>query len=75
MFDLTQKEGIPISEIKQLTSTDLANGVLQSGGYTVLIDPGSTISATTPTGTAGTPAQAFSARFPGSADAATRPGR
>jgi hypothetical protein len=32
--------------------------VLQSGGYTVLINPGSTISATTPTGTAGTPAQA-----------------
>jgi hypothetical protein len=58
MFDLTQKEGIPTSEIGQLTSTDLSNGVLQSGGYTVLIDPGSTISATTPTGTAGTPAQA-----------------
>jgi hypothetical protein len=58
MFDLTQKEGIPISQIKQLTSTDLANGLLSSGGYTVLIDPGSTISATTPTGTAGgTPAQ------------------
>jgi hypothetical protein len=58
MFDLTQKEGVPTSEIGQLTSTDLSNGVLQSGGYTVLIDPGSTISATTPTGTAGTPAQA-----------------
>ncbi len=50
MFDLTQKEGIPTSQIGQLTSTDLSNGVLQSGGYTVLIDPGSTISATTPTG-------------------------
>jgi hypothetical protein len=36
----------------------LSNGVLQSGGYTVLIDPGSTISATTPAGTAGTPARA-----------------
>lgn len=58
MFDLTQKEGIPSPEIGQLTSTDLSNGVLQSGGYTVLIDPGSTISATAPTGTAGTPAQA-----------------
>jgi hypothetical protein len=57
MFDLTQKEGIPTSQISQLTSTDLANGVLQSGGYTVLIDPGSTISASTPTGTAGPPAQ------------------
>jgi hypothetical protein len=61
MFDLTQKEGIPTSEITQLTSTDLANGVLASGGYTVLIDPGSTISATTPTGTAGTPAQGVQA--------------
>jgi hypothetical protein len=57
MFDLTQKEGIPTSEITQLTSTDLSNGVLSSGGYTVLIDPGSTISATTPVGTAGSPAQ------------------
>jgi len=52
---------VPTSQIGQLTSTDLANGVLQSGGYTVLIDPGSTISATTPTGTAGTPAQAVQA--------------
>jgi hypothetical protein len=58
MFDLTQKEGIPTSEIGQLTSADLSDGVLQSGGYTVLIDPGSTISATTPAGSAGTPAQA-----------------
>lgn len=32
--------------------------MLQSGGYTALIDPGSTISATTPAGSAGTPAQA-----------------
>ncbi|HYK28156.1 MAG TPA: hypothetical protein VEV61_09335 [Streptosporangiaceae bacterium] len=61
MFDLTQKEGIPTSQISELTSTDLANGVLQSGGYTVLIDPGSTISATTPTGTAGTPATGLQA--------------
>ena len=29
MFDLTQKEGIPTSQIGQLTSTDLANGVLR----------------------------------------------
>jgi hypothetical protein len=35
--------------------------VLSSGGYTVLVDPGSTISATTPVGTAGTPAQAVQA--------------
>jgi hypothetical protein len=61
MFDLTQKEGIPTSQIGQLTSTDLSNGVLQSGGYTVLIDPNSAISATTATGTAGTPAQAVQA--------------
>jgi hypothetical protein len=61
LFDLTQKEGIPTSQIDQLTSTDLSNGVLQSGGYTVLIDPASTISATTPVGTAGTPAQAVQA--------------
>jgi hypothetical protein len=61
LFDLTQREGIPTSQIGQLTSTDLANGVLQSGGYTVLIDPASTISATTPVGTTGTPAQAVQA--------------
>ena len=61
LFDLTQKEQIPVSRISQLTSTDLANGALQSGGYTALIDPGSTISATTPAGSAGTPAQAVQA--------------
>ncbi|HEY7047557.1 MAG TPA: hypothetical protein VH373_10075 [Jatrophihabitantaceae bacterium] len=61
LFDLTQREGVPTSQIGQLTSTDLANGVLQSGGFTVLIDPGSTISATTPVGTAGPPAQAVQA--------------
>jgi hypothetical protein len=61
MFDLTQKEQIPVSQISQLTSTDLANGALQSGGYTVLIDPDATISATTPVGSAGTPAQAVQA--------------
>ncbi len=59
LFDLTQKEGVPTSQITQVTSTDLANGVLQTGGFTVLIDPAATISATTPTGTAGTPAQAL----------------
>ena len=31
MFALTQKEGIPTSQIGQMTSTDLANGVLVSG--------------------------------------------
>jgi hypothetical protein len=61
MFDLTQKEQVPVSQISQLTSTDLANGVLRSGGYTVLIDPDSAISATTPSGPAGTPAQAVQA--------------
>ena len=61
MFDLTQKEQIPVTQISQLTSTDLANGALQSDGYTALIDPDSAISATTPTGPAGTPAQAVQA--------------
>jgi len=61
MFDLTQKEQIPVSQISQLTSTDLANGALQSGGYTALIDPDAAISATTPVGSAGTPAQAVQA--------------
>ena len=61
IYALTQKEKIPTSQIGQLTSTNLANGVLVSGGYTVLINPGSTISATTPVGTAGTPAQALQA--------------
>jgi hypothetical protein len=61
MFDLTQREGVPTSQIGQLTATDLANGALQSGGYTALIDPSATISATTPVGTAGTPAQAVQA--------------
>ena len=37
---LTQKEKIPTSQIGQLTSTDLANGVLVSGGYTALINAG-----------------------------------
>ena len=45
MFDLTQKEGIPTSQIGQITSTDLANGVLVSGGYTAFINPSSTIAA------------------------------
>ncbi len=61
MFDLTQHEGIPASQISQLTSTDLANGVLVSGGYTVLIDANSAISAATPVGTVGTPAQGLQA--------------
>jgi len=62
MFDLTQHEGVPTSQITQLTAADLANGALVSGGYTVLIDPAAAISATAPVGSAGTPAlgvQAF----------------
>ena len=39
IFSLTQKEKIPTSQIGQLTSTDIANGVLVSGNYTVLIIP------------------------------------
>ncbi|HET7760079.1 MAG TPA: hypothetical protein VFK62_09160 [Gaiellaceae bacterium] len=45
MFDLTAKEGIPTSQIGQITSTDLANGALVSGGYTAFINPSSTIAA------------------------------
>lgn len=61
LFDLTQKEHIPVSQISQLTSADLAAGALQSGTYTVLIDPGFTIPAPEPAGSAGTPAQAVQA--------------
>ena len=61
LLDLTVSEGIPTSQIGQLTAADLANGALHSGGYTVLIDPGSAISASTPTGPVGTPAQAVQA--------------
>ncbi len=38
IYSLTQKEKIPTSQIGQLTSTDLANGVLVSGNYAGLID-------------------------------------
>jgi hypothetical protein len=55
MFDLTQKEGIPTSQIGQITSTDLAGGVLVSQGYTAFINPSSTIAA----GTGATALQAF----------------
>ena len=56
LSDLTQKEQIPVTQISQLTSADLANGALQSGGYTALIDPDAAIWATAPAGLAGTPA-------------------
>ena len=55
MFDLTQKEKIPTSQIGQITSTDLAAGVLVSGGYTTFINPSSTIAA----GAGATALQAF----------------
>ena len=45
MFDLTEKEGIPTSQIGQITSTDLAAGVLVSQGYTAFVNPTSTIPA------------------------------
>jgi hypothetical protein len=60
MFALTQKEGIPTSQITQLTAADLANGLL-TNQYNVFIDPNAAISATTPLGSAGTPAQAVQA--------------
>jgi hypothetical protein len=47
MYDLSVKEQIPVSQIGQITSTDLANGVLISGGYTAFVNPGSTIAAGT----------------------------
>src|SRR4029079_8445341 len=45
MYDLSVKEKIPVSQLGQITSTDLANGVLISQGYTALVNPGSTIAA------------------------------
>jgi hypothetical protein len=55
MFDLTVREGIPTSQIGQITSTDLAGGVLVSQGYTTFINPSSTIAA----GAGATALQAF----------------
>jgi hypothetical protein len=55
MFDLTVREGIPISQIGQITSTDLAGGVLVSEHYTTFINPSSTIAA----GVGATALQAF----------------
>ncbi|HXJ64044.1 MAG TPA: hypothetical protein VNN79_09845, partial [Actinomycetota bacterium] len=45
MFDLTEREGIPTSQIGQITSTDLASGVLVSQHYTAFVNPTSTIGA------------------------------
>jgi hypothetical protein len=45
LFVLVQKDGIPASEITGVTATDLANGVLASGGYTVVVNAGQTIAA------------------------------
>jgi len=45
MFDLTQREGVPTSQIGQITSTDLTNGVLVNQHYTAFINPSSTIAA------------------------------
>src|SRR5262249_17076490 len=44
IFDLTQKEGIPTSQIGQITSTDLTNGVLVSQHYTAFINTRWTVS-------------------------------
>jgi hypothetical protein len=55
IFDLTQKEGIPTSQIGQITSTDLASGVLVSQHYTAFVNPTSTIAA----GPGATALQAF----------------
>jgi hypothetical protein len=45
LFVLVEKDGIPASEITGVTATDLANGVLASGGYTVVVNAGQTIAA------------------------------
>ena len=55
LFTLTQKDGVPSSEITGVTTTDLVNGALLTGGYTVLINPAATIAA----GPAATAVQAF----------------
>ena len=55
MYDLSVKEQIPVSQIGQITSTDLAAGVLVSQGYTAFVNPGSTIAA----GAGATALQAF----------------
>jgi Zinc carboxypeptidase len=55
MFDLTVREGIPVSQIGQITSTDLAAGVLVSQHYTAFVNPSSTIAA----GAGATALQAF----------------
>jgi Zinc carboxypeptidase len=55
IFDLTEKEGIPTSQIGQITSTDLASGVLVSQHYTAFVNPSSTIAA----GPGATALQAF----------------
>ncbi len=55
MYDLSVKEQIPVSQIGQITSTDLAAGVLVSQGYTAFVNPNSTIAA----GAGATALQAF----------------
>jgi hypothetical protein len=55
IFDLTVKEGIPASQVGQITSTDLANGVLVSQHYTAFTNPSSAIAA----GPGATALQAF----------------
>ena len=55
IFDLTVKEGMPASQVGQITSTDLASGVLASQHYTAFVNPSSTIAA----GPGATALQAF----------------
>jgi hypothetical protein len=45
IFDLTVREGIPTSQVGQITSTDLASGVLLSQHYSAFVNPSSTIAA------------------------------
>ena len=56
MYDLSVKEKIPVSQLGQITSTDLANGVLVSQGYTAFVNPNATA---IPAGAGATALQAF----------------
>jgi Zinc carboxypeptidase len=55
LHDLGVKLGIPTSVIVPVTSADLTNDVLTSGGFTAFINPGSSIAVTSGTPPAITP--------------------
>lgn len=55
LFTLTQKDGIAEALVVPVTSADLADGALVSGGFTAFVNPGTTIGA----GAGATALQAF----------------